>query len=334
MTWKDGVLSVTPSRVGKTPHGCDMRHVVGRSAPRNRHIRAWPQAGSTMARSTSMPSRLPLRHCIAAALFAGLASLPAGAWADPPARAVLEPAPGVQVGYERLGPQDTPSPPGRFDGALATPAGTLRTTVREEPADERRFRRGDTTFDLPASLAPGRIQFRDREAGGAAAEWSAPLGAGLTAEAQGEKTPVRAGQAVQVRQEFGGRQAARAQVSGSKTAAAQGSRWDLEWTRATSQTRWTAGIDAADRSYVSPSGGLEPRAGLRLGTQYLVLPHTTVQARYTRQVRWDAQEPVSAVMFGTRFDLPRRLSLVTGVEMDTEAGHKASATLTVPLEVR
>jgi hypothetical protein len=281
-----------------------------------------------------MSSRLPLRHSLAAPLLAALASLPAAAWADPPARAVLEPAPGVQLGYERLGPQDTPSPAGRFDGALPTPVGTLRTTVREEPADERRFRRGDTTFDLPALLAPGRIQLRDREAGGAAAEWGAPLGAGLTAEAQGERTPVRTAQAMQLRQEFGGHQAARAQVSGSKAGAAQGSRWDLEWTRVTSQLRWTAGVDAADRSYVSPSGGLEPRAGLRLGTQYLVMPHTTVQARYTRQVRWDAPEPVSAVMLGTRFDLPRRLSLVTGVEVDSEAGHKASATLTVPLEVR
>jgi len=59
-----------------------------------------------------------------------------------------------------------------------------------------------------------------------------------------------------------------------------------------------------------------------------------MEARYTRQVRWDAQEPVSSVMLGTRFDLPRRLSLVTGLETDAGDRHKASLTLSVPLEPR
>jgi hypothetical protein len=39
-------------------------------------------------------------------------------------------------------------------------------------------------------------------------------------------------------------------------------------------------------------------------------------------------------MLGTRLDLPRRASLATAVETDADARHKASVTLTVPLEPR
>jgi hypothetical protein len=209
----------------------------------------------------------------------------------------------------------------------------LRTTVRAEPNQDRQFRRGDTTFELPSPVLEGRLQLREREGGGTAAAWRAGLGSGLSAEAQGEKTPVRSGQAVQLQQAFGS-QVARAQVSSSKAQDAQGSRWDVELTRATTQARFSAGIDAAERTYVSSSGGMEARNGLRLGTQWLVMPHTRMEARYTRQVRWDAVVPLSTVMLGTRFDLPRRMSLVTGVEVDNESRQKATATLTVPLEVR
>jgi hypothetical protein len=281
-----------------------------------------------------MSSRLPLHPRVPAALFVGLALAHAAAQADPPSRAVMDPAPGVQVTYERLGPGDTPTPPGRFDGSVDTPAGTLRTTVRAVPNEEQRFQRGDTTFDLPARVLDGQLQVREREDGGLGAAWRAKLGAGLAADAQGERTPVRNGQALQLQQDFAGGHAARALVSSSKTATAQGLRWDLEVTHATSSARWSAGIDAAERSYVSASGGLEPRAGVRLGTQWLVAPHTRMEARYTRHVRWDTEEPSSSVMLGTRFDLPRRASLVTGVEMDTDSRHKASATLVVPLEER
>jgi hypothetical protein len=39
-------------------------------------------------------------------------------------------------------------------------------------------------------------------------------------------------------------------------------------------------------------------------------------------------------MLGARFDLPRRLSLATGLETDSEDRRKASLTLTIPLEPR
>jgi hypothetical protein len=281
-----------------------------------------------------MPSLLPLLHRLPAALLVGLAAAHTAAQADPPNRAVMDPAPGVQLSYERQGPLDTPTPPGRFDGTIATPAGILRTTVRASPNEEQRFQRGDTTFELPSPVLDGQLQVREREAGGLGATWRARLGAGLAADAQSERTPIRSGEALQLQQQFTDGNAARAQVSSSRTAAAQGRRWDLEVTHATSSARWSAGIDASERSYVSSSGGLEPRAGVRLGTQWLVLPNTRMEARYTRHVRWDTEEPLSSVMLGTRFDLPRRASLVTGVEVDGESRHKASATLIVPLEER
>lgn len=276
----------------------------------------------------------PLLHpsCICAALVA-LAATHAGAQTALPSRAEMAPVPGVQIGYERLGAQDDPTPPSRFEGSVATPAGTLRTTVRAEPHEERRFQRGDTTFDLPTQVFGGQLQLRELEAGGTATSWSTQLG-GLKAQTQDERTPVRKSQQLQLRQALGEGSAARALVSSSRTDATQGSRWDLEVTRATSVTRWTAGVDAAERGYVSSSGGLEPRAGVRLGTEWLLVPHARLEARYTHQVRWDAEQPWSSVMVGTRFDLARRASLATGVETDSDARHKASVTLTVPLEAR
>lgn len=276
--------------------------------------------------------RLLLHPCCLSATVALALAAPARAQTAP-SRAVMAPAPGVQIGYERLGAQDDPTPPSRFDGSLATPAGTVRTSVRAEPHDERRFQRGDTTYDLPSRLLGGQLQLRELEAGGAAAAWSAQLGS-LTAKTEDERTPVRKSQQLQLRQSLGQGSTAQALVSSSRTDATQGSRWDLELTRDTSIARWTAGVDAAERGYVSSSGGLEPRAGVRVGTEWRLVPRARLEARYTHQLRWDVEQPWSSLMVGTRFDLARRASLSTGVETDTDAHHKASVTLTVPLEAR
>lgn len=269
-----------------------------------------------------------------AALVVGLTAAPAGAQTVSPERAVIEPAPGVQVSYERFGPDTSASPPGRFDGTLLTPAGTLRATLHAVPVGEQHFQRGDISFELPTQVFGGQLQLRELQAGGTAAAWHARLDAGLTAETQSEWTPVRSGQALKLQQQFGESNVAQALLSSSRTTAAQGSRWDLEVTQVSGLARWSAGIDAAERSYVSASGGSEPRVGVRLGTQWLLLPHTRVEARYTRQARWDAEQPVASVMLGTRFELPWRLGLVTGLEMDSEDRHKASMMLTVPLQPR
>jgi len=277
---------------------------------------------------------LPFRHRVLAALIVGLAAGHALAQTIPSGRAVMEPLSGVQVSYERSGSDMSASPPGRFDGSVVTPAGTLRTTVRAVTAGERHFQRGDTTYELPAPVFGGQVQVRELEAGGTAAAWRARLDAGLTAATLCEWTAIRSGQALQLQQDFGDGQLAQALLSNSRTAAAQGARWDVEVTQVTTLTRWSAGVDAAERSYVSASGGPEPRVGVRLGTQWLLFPHARVEARYTRQVRWDAEEPLQSVALGTRFELPWRLSLLTGVETDTADNHRASVTLTVPLQVR
>lgn len=275
----------------------------------------------------------PLLHRSRIALVLAVVATHAGAQSALPSRAVMAPAPGIQIGYERLGAQDDPTPPGRFDGSVATPAGTLRTTVRAEPHEDRRFQRGDTTFDLPADVLGGRLQLRELQAGGTATSWSTQLGR-LQARTQDERTPVRKSQQLQLQQALGGDSSAQALVSNSRTDATQGSRWDLEVTRATSVVRWTAGVDAAERGYVSSSGGPEPRAGVRLGTEWRLVPRARLEARYTHQLRWDVEQPWSSVMVGTRFDLARSASLATGVETDSDAHHKASVTLTVPLEAR
>jgi hypothetical protein len=274
---------------------------------------------------------LSCRFRLAAALFVGLAAAHAGAQTE---RATIEPVSGVQVSYERLGPDASASPPGRFDGSVATPAGTLRTTVRAVPLGEQPFRRAETAFELPTPVFGGQLQLRELEAGATAAAWRARLDPGLTAETLYDWTPVRSGQVLHLQQHFGEGHVAQAQLSSSRTASAQGSRWGFELSQVSALSRWTAGIDAAERSYVSGSGGPEARVGVRLGTQWLLLPHTRMEARYTRQVRWAAEEPVSSIMLGTRFDLPGRLSLVTGLETDADDRHKASLTLTMPLEVR
>ncbi|HET8747713.1 MAG TPA: hypothetical protein VFM98_19090 [Ramlibacter sp.] len=272
------------------------------------------------------------RHRIWAALVVGLAAAQAGA--ESPTRATVAPFTGVEVTYERYGEAGA-SPPGRFDGSVATPAGTLRTSVHAVPAGERHFWRGETSFELAAPVLGGQLQFRELEAGGTAAAWRTRLDAGLSAESLSEWTPVRSGQALKLQQKLGqGHVAAQALLSNSKTADVQGLRWDLEFAQEIGLVRWSAGVDTAERSYVSAGGGQEPRVGLRLGTQWRLFPSTQMEARFTRQVRWDAESAVSSIMLGTRFDLPWRTTLWTGLETDAEDRHKASLMLTVPLELR
>ena len=281
-----------------------------------------------------MPDHLRPRCRVLAALAIGLAA--AYANAQPPAanRAVMEPLSGVQVGYERLGPATSASPAGRFDGSLATPVGTLRTTVQAAPVGERQFERGDITLDWPTHVFGGQLQLRELQAGGAGAAWRGRLDAGLTAETRCNWMPERSGQALQLKQDFGDGQEARAILSRSRTPTAQGSRWDVEVIQEAGLARWMAGVDSAEQGYVSPAGGPEPRVGVRLGTQWRLFPFSRMELRYTFQVRGEAEERVSSVMVGTRFDLPLRVSLVTGLETDGNDRHKASLTLAVPLEIR
>jgi hypothetical protein len=278
-----------------------------------------------------MARLLPTR-CQVPALFVVLAAAHAGAQGQTPERAVIEPVSGVEISYE---PSTSASEnaPGRFDGSLATPAGTLRTTVRAMTSGERHFQPGDTSFELPTLLFGGHLEVRDLATGGSAAAWRARLDGGLTAETQSEWTSVRSGRALQLQQQFG-ESRAQALVSSSRTAGAQGSRWGFEFTQGFGLSRWTAGVDAAERSYVSASGAPEARVGASLGAQWPLFPHARMEARYTRQIRWNAEEPASSVMLGTRFELPSRLSLVTGIETDAEDRHKASLKLTVPLAPR
>lgn len=283
-----------------------------------------------------MPHLLSRRCRVSLALPVGLAAAQmAAAQSDPPNRAQIEPLPGVQVIYERQGPDADTGAPARFDSSLATPAGTLRTTLLAAPFGEQHFQRGDTTFELPAPIFGGQLQLRELVTGGAAAAWRAQFDAGLTAETRSDWTPVRSGQALQLHQQLGEGPVAHALLSSSRTAAAQGARWGFELTQlGILSSEWSAGIDAAERSYVSASGGTEPRVGMRVGTQWPLLAHTRMEARYTRQIRWGAEDPVSSVMLGTRFELPWRLSLVTGLETDADDHHKASLRLTVPLQPR
>jgi hypothetical protein len=273
-----------------------------------------------------MRSLLSHPYRLSVVLIALLAVTHAGAQSVP-----LELVPGVKLSYERLGPDDATAP-GRVDGSVATPAGTLRTTVRALPSEERSFQRGDTTFEPSTRIFGGQVQLRELEAGGTGAAWSTRLGTGLAAKTEGERSSARSAEALQLQQELDGGHVARALLSSSRTATEQGSRWDLEVAKITGLSRWSAGIESAARSYVSASGGSEPRAGVRLGTQ--LLPQSWTELRYTRQARWDAEEPVSSVMLSTRFDLPRHASLATTVETDADARAKASLTLTVPLEPR
>ncbi len=279
-----------------------------------------------------MPSRPRRCPSLLATLAVGLHALCAHAQTAEH-RAVMQPAPALEIGYEHLAPDVEAPGPGRIDGALATPTGTLRTTVHVPPNGEQRWQRGDTSFELPAPVLPGQLQLRGLEAGGTVATWRAPLGGITSGEARAERSSSRTGHALQLQQDLGGGEANRALLEVSSTAATEGSRWDLEWTRYTGLWRWTFGVDAAERGYVSTFGGMEPRTGLRLGTQWPIAAGVRMEVRYARQERWDT-DSTSALMLGTQLALPRRASLTTGLEVDGEARSKAMVTLTVPLEVR
>jgi hypothetical protein len=267
-----------------------------------------------------------------AALLIGLAAAQADAGAPTSNRAVLEPLSGVQLSYERLGPDGSANPPGNFEGSLATPAGTLRTTMHAVPLGEQQFQRGDTSFEWTRVFG-GQLQVRDLQAGGTAAAWRGRLDASLTAEAESEWTPLRSAKALRLNQNFGDGGVAKTLLSNSRTAAGQRSRGDFEIIQETGISRWNAGIDAAEKGYVSAGGGSESGIGVRLGAQWVFLPHSRMEARYTRQLSREAEEPACSVILGTRFDLPRGLSLATSVESAAN-DRKASLTLAVPLEIR
>jgi len=244
----------------------------------------------------------------------------------------MEPLSGVQVSYERLGPHDSDSPPGQFEGSVATPAGTLRTTVHAVPLGREPFQRGDISFDWATRVLGGQLQLRDLGTGGTAAAWHGRIDADLTADTRFEWTPVRSGQVLRLNQNFGDGWAATALLSASSSASGQGSRGEFEVVQDAGRSRWNAGIDAAGPGYVAAGGGPEHGVGGVMGAQWLVMPNTRLEARYKWKLRSDAAPPAS-VMLGTRFDLPRRLSLVTSVETDANQ-HKASLTLAVPLQIR
>lgn len=280
-----------------------------------------------------MPDRLIPRCRVHAALLIGFAAAHAHAQTPVSNRAVLEPLAGVQVSYERLGPDGSASPPGQFDGFLSTPAGTLRTTIHAVPLAKQQFQRGDTSFEWATRVLGGQLQLRDLQAGGTAAAWRGRLDASHTAETEYEWTPVRSGQALRLNQNFGEGRVATVRLSSSRAAAGQGSRGEFEFVQDTGRSRWNAGIDAAEQGYVATAGGPESGVAGLLGAQWLLLPHTRLEARYKRKLRSDTEKPPSSVLLATRFDLPHRLSLVTSVETDAN-DYKASLTLAVPLEIR
>ena len=144
---------------------------------------------------------------------------------------------------------------------------------------------------------------------------------------------LRSGQALRLDQNFGDGRAATARLSSSRTVAGQGSRGEFEIVQDTGRWRLNAGIDAAEQGYVAVAGGPASGVGGLMGAQWLLLPHTRLEARYKWKLGGDAEKPPSSVLLATRFDLPRRLSLVTSVETDA-SDHKASLTLAVPLEIR
>lgn len=269
-----------------------------------------------------------LRHALAAALVGLLA---VSAAAEP--RAVMQPAPGLEIGYQHLAPEVKMPAPGQFEGSLATPAGTLRTTVRVAPDGDYVMQPGDTSFEMPApGVVPGQVQLRALQDGGTAASWRAPLWHGTAAETRSEWKPHRSGQAFRLRHDLGGGNTARAVVSQSSTADADGSRLDLELSQRAGPLRLTLGAETADRGYVASAGGTAPRAGLRLGTQWPVADGVRMEARFTHKSLWDTDDPASALMLGTQLALPGRARLATGLEVDTQANRKAQMTLTVPLE--
>lgn len=279
------------------------------------------------------PSPWAPYRCLPAALLALLAVLAATpAAAESPLQAVMQPLPGAEIRYEHLAPHVRTPAPGRFDGALATPAGTLRTSVRVAPEGEYILQPGDTSFELLTPGLPGQVQLNALEAGGTGAQWRAPLGRGLAAETRARWTPGRTGQSLMLRKDLGNGDGAQALVSQSSTESADGSRWDLELRRKAGPMRWILGANAAERSYVSSAGAVEPRAGLRLGTQWPVTPGVRMEMGLTHQQRWEDEGDITALKLGTRLALPLGGKLATGVELDTQARRKASVTITVPLE--
>jgi hypothetical protein len=277
---------------------------------------------------------LPPPRRVHAVLLIGFAAAHAHAQSAGPNRAVLEPLAGVQVGYERQGPEGSPSAPGQFDGSLATPAGTLRTTVHAVPLAKQQFQRGDISFEWPTRVLGGQLLVRELQAGGTAAAWRGRLDASRTAETECEWTPNRSAQALRLNQDLGGGSAATARLSSSSTVAGQGSRGEFEIVEVAGRWRWNAGIGASEQGYVAAAGGPEPGVGGLVGAQWLLLPYTRLEARYKWKLGSDAEKPRSSVLLATRFDLPRRLSLVTSVETTEASDHKASLTLAMPLEIR
>jgi hypothetical protein len=287
------------------------------------------------SRQNNMVPDLPLPRCcrVHAALLIGFAAAHAHAQTADSNRAVLEPLAGVQVSYERMGPDGSASAPGQFEGFVATPAGTLRTTVHAVPFGRQPFQRGDTTFEWATRVLDGQLQLRELQSGGTSAAWRGRLDASLAAETEYAWTPVRSGQALRLNQNFGEGRAATARLSSSQTDAGQGSRGELELVLDTGRSRWNAGIDAAEQGYAAAAGGPEPAVAGLLGAQWRLLPHTRLEARYHWKRRSDTDKPQSSVLLATRFDLPHRLSVVTSVETGA-SDYKASLTLAVPLEIR
>ena len=269
---------------------------------------------------------------VSAALCFGLATVHADAQTPPSRRAVMEPLAGVQVSYEPLGPEGSEHRPGRFDGTLPMPFGTLRTTVHAVPVSTQSFQRGDISFEWPTRIFGGQLQLQDLQAGGKAAAWRSRPDGGFTAESQCEWTAVRDAQSLRIKQDLQHGQAAQALLSSSRTANSRGSRLEFGFVHESGPSRWDAGIDAAEPGYVTASGGAAPPVGVRLGAQWALFPHARLEARYTRQVHGGAEDAAS-VMLGTRFVLPGRASLVAGLQTDA-SDHKATLTLAMPLEIR
>jgi hypothetical protein len=305
---------------------------LGISHRRLRFPSRWPY---DCGQENIVPDLLLPRRRVHAALLIGFAAAHAHAQTQTPVsnRAVLEPLAGVQVRYESPGPDGSASSPGQFESSLATPAGTLRTTVHAVPLAKQQFQRGDMSFEWADRVLDGKLQVRDLKTGGAAAAWRGRLDASRTAETECEWSPVRSGQSLRLDQNLGDGRAATARLSSSSTVAGQGSRGEFEIVQDSGRWRLNAGIDAAEQGYVAAAGGPESGVGGLMGAQWLLLPHTRLEARYKWKLRSDAEKPPSSVLLATRFDLPHRLSLVTSVET-AASDHKASLTLAVPLEIR
>ncbi|WBY02495.1 hypothetical protein PE066_02860 [Ramlibacter tataouinensis] len=124
-----------------------------------------------------VPSALPSPPCIAA-LAAALLLPCAGAQdvlplaSAAPSGAVLSPAPGLRIQYEPLGAGSGP-PAGRLDGALDTGRGTLRGSLRIDPAAQAPLQRLDANW---ASQLPGPWQtLVVGETHGSGGGWSQPV---------------------------------------------------------------------------------------------------------------------------------------------------------------